>query len=87
MRLTIETKNRQELIPELDRMSLDYGIHEKNGIQQPAELRVYTKGGHYIKIIYSDDSKLSAIFFAIRNAMDKGSKGYVVYCEDMKVEG
>lgn len=85
MRLTIATETRWELIPDLDRISIQYG-YVKNGFRYPNELRAYTKGGRSIKIIYSNDSVLPEIFFAIRNAMDKGAKGYAVSCDDLEVE-
>lgn len=85
MRLTICTEDRWELIPELDRLSIHNG-YEKNGHRHPIELRAYTKGGRSIKIIFSNDSVLPEIFFAIRNAIDKGAKGYAVSCDDMEVE-
>lgn len=86
MRLTIATETRWELIPELDRLSIHNG-YEKNGHRHPIELRAYTKGGRSIKIIFLNDSVLPTIFFAIKNAINKGSKGYVIYCDDMEVEG
>ena len=85
MRLTICTETRWELIPELDRLSIHNG-YEKNEHRHPIELRAYTKGGRSIKIIYSNNSVLTGIFFAIRNAIDKGAKGYAVSCDDLEVE-